>query len=255
MPLRCSFVVPAWNEAPWLPRLLRALRAWPRLHEIIVADNDSADATTEIANAFGCRVIPGGRPAIARNRGAAEAAGELIVFVDADAVPPREALDRILKVFAERPAVIGLHFPLRPLTVNPLVRLCYATMDGYIHLLSKMGCTQGVGTCIAVRADAYRRVGGFREDIAVGEDADFLRRLSDVGTVLYDRSVVIYTSPRRLLVERGSFVAKTVMWSTLRLCRLSVSGVDYRWAVFPPELAKTEALLSPQFDGEIHDGS
>ena len=150
--------------------------------------------------------------------------------------------------------MVGMHFPLRPLTVKPFVRFCYATMDNYFYLLSQLGCTQGVGTCIVVRADAFRRVGGFRQDIAVGEDADFLRRLSTVGTVLYDRSAVIYTSPRRLIVERSPFVAKTIWWALLRLCGLTVSGIGYRWASFSSEFAKIETpLVARVLDGESND--
>src|SRR5688572_31260913 len=95
---RLSLVVPAWNEAERLPRLLDSIDAararWREAGgrdsdiEIIVADDGSTDATAAIAAARGARVAPAGKRLIAgaRNAGAAVARGELLAFVDADSV-------------------------------------------------------------------------------------------------------------------------------------------------------------------------
>src|SRR5262245_45895955 len=88
-----SLVIPAWNEAALLPRLLDtadAARARYRggaaAVEVIVADDGSTDPTPELARARGCRVAHVARRCIAaaRNGGAAVARGRLLAFVDAD---------------------------------------------------------------------------------------------------------------------------------------------------------------------------
>src|SRR5947199_8826137 len=67
-----------------------AERGWPA--ELIVCDNNSDDRTAQIARAAGARVVfePLNQIARARNAGAAHAAGEWLIFIDADSHPSRE---------------------------------------------------------------------------------------------------------------------------------------------------------------------
>lgn len=58
-----SFVVPVWNEAAYLPRLLDTVnvglnryRHGPERIEVIVADNGPTDETPKIAMTRGCHV-------------------------------------------------------------------------------------------------------------------------------------------------------------------------------------------------------
>lgn len=58
--MRIGVVIPAHNEAGSLPRVLDALP--PELvHELVVADNASSDATAEVARRAGARVVREGR--------------------------------------------------------------------------------------------------------------------------------------------------------------------------------------------------
>lgn len=85
-----SFIVPAHDEAPLIRATLDALHAAARAlqldYEIIVVDDASTDATAAIAEAAGARVLHVAHRHIAatRNAGAGVAAGERLVFVDAD---------------------------------------------------------------------------------------------------------------------------------------------------------------------------
>ena len=57
---RCSLVIPAYNEARLLPRLLDSVDAARSRYkgsvQVIVADNASTDKTAAIAAARGCEV-------------------------------------------------------------------------------------------------------------------------------------------------------------------------------------------------------
>jgi glycosyltransferase involved in cell wall biosynthesis len=85
--MRLSVVLPAKNEAEGLARTLPALRAlWPQA-EVIVVDDGSSDETAAVAASHGARVLTspysmGNGAAI--KRGARAAAGDVIVFMDAD---------------------------------------------------------------------------------------------------------------------------------------------------------------------------
>jgi len=217
----------------------------PDVGEIIVADNKSSDATALLASSFGCHVVPGGRPAVGRNAGARVAKGEVILFIDADAVLSAATFAKINTYFSSDQGV-GIHFPLRPLGADRFATICYGVMDTYVRTLARLGISQGVGTFIAARRNAFEAIGGFREEIAAGEDADFIRRLSRVGPVLYDRTAVVYASARRFKIENCYvFAAKTIFWACLRLLGTSASIFQYRWASYPKEIAAFE-------DGEMN---
>jgi glycosyltransferase involved in cell wall biosynthesis len=88
-----SVVIPAHNAERTLGAVVDALRAQdPPPEEIIVVDDASTDATAELAERHGARVLRNPRPLFAggsRNRGWDEATGEIVVFLDSDAVPAR----------------------------------------------------------------------------------------------------------------------------------------------------------------------
>jgi glycosyltransferase involved in cell wall biosynthesis len=233
-------IIPTWNEEYWLPRLLNSLAGSKWVQSVIVADNASDDRTRAIARAHGCRVVAGGRPARARNRGAATALADILLFVDADTVLPLGYLEALQELFRDQ-TTVAVYFRNLPLSSRRLTNLLYTIMDGYISALHFLGIVQGIGTSIAVRATAFRRLGGFPEDVAVGEDAYLLRRLRRLGKVRYIREWPVYTSSRRLRLD-GSvrYICKLLVWLLLRLIHVKASVIGYRWERYPAEFAGLE---------------
>src|SRR4030067_1014894 len=87
--MKLSIIIPAHDSERQLRRCLKALAASSRLpDEIIVVDDASSDGSANLAREVSARVLslPGDPrvPAFARNRGAAIASGDIIVFLDAD---------------------------------------------------------------------------------------------------------------------------------------------------------------------------
>ncbi|WP_345133512.1 glycosyltransferase [Dactylosporangium darangshiense] len=229
-----SVVVPTWNEARLLPPLVRALQASPSVGEVIVADAESEDGTAQVAVAAGARVVAGGRPAHGRNAGARVAHRSLLLFLDADVQPTPEVLSQLAAGFAD-PAVNAMHVRLMPLSGSWFVRLCYRMLDRHFQVCDRLGLPQGLGALVAVRREAFDRVGGFDETVVAGEDSHFFRQLGRlVGGVVYRRELSIGVSARRFEMESPAlFALKNILWGALRLAGLRISIVPYRWQRYP----------------------
>ncbi|HEV8587875.1 MAG TPA: glycosyltransferase [Pyrinomonadaceae bacterium] len=102
--MKFSVVIPAYNEEKFLPRLLQSIEVARSNYsggreqvEVIVADNDSTDATAEVAAQYGARVVHVAkrRIAAARNGGARAASGEVLCFIDADSAIHPQTFDEI----------------------------------------------------------------------------------------------------------------------------------------------------------------
>ena len=204
-----SVIVCAYNEEHYLGPCLKSLQAQSRPpDEIIVIDNASSDRTGQVARAVaGVRVVDEPRKGlvIARERGRQEAAGEVLVYVDADCRAPRTWLARIERRFARDPSLIALSGNYRFYDWDwwgrALLRAYELTLGPATHVLVKYILRIGVvfyGGNFAVRRDALVAIDGFDTSIEFhGEDTNLGRRLSRVGRVELRYDCFLYTSARR----------------------------------------------------------
>lgn len=105
--LRVAAIVPAYNEAERLGKVLEAIRSASLVDEIVVVDDGSTDDTYDVA----CR-YPGVRPLslpVNKGKGGAMFAGassteaEVIIFLDADLIGiTGEQIDSIIRPVVER---------------------------------------------------------------------------------------------------------------------------------------------------------
>lgn len=163
-----SVVIPAFNEAAYLPRylpsVLASLTRWEeitgRTGEVIVVDNASTDATADMASSFGVRVVTESVRNIGRvrNTGAAAARSSRLFFTDADVALPLEAVTAAAAAM-DAGAVGGAIPPLY--TPERLgARLLCAYWD---HYRTRRGGAQGVNQFCT--ADAFHHIGGYRDDL------------------------------------------------------------------------------------------
>jgi glycosyltransferase involved in cell wall biosynthesis len=199
--LRFSVVVPAYNEEAFLPETLRSLRHqnYPGTYEIIVVDNNSTDATAEIARSFGVRVVDEPAPGVcqARQRGLVEAVGEVVISVDADTIYPPDWLARIDASFASRPGVVGVAGPCRyrdaPWWIGGFTSLLFGLVTTVYQLTGWLGYVTATNT-------AFRKSAFDSYDLNLsqgGDELDLLRRLRKRGRLIWDRGNEVATSPRR----------------------------------------------------------
>jgi glycosyltransferase involved in cell wall biosynthesis len=169
-------VIPAFNEAQLLPRLLDTVdrarsryRRGPEAVEVIVADNGSTDATASIARDRGCNVVEVARRCIgaARNGGAAAAGGRMLAFVDADIRIHPATFNAIEDAMACQRFVAGATgVELERWSVG--IAATYAMMVPWVWLLR-----MDTGVVFCSRRD-FESVGGYDERLRAGEDVRLL---------------------------------------------------------------------------------
>ena len=110
--VKYSVIVPAYNAGKTIGDCLGALTRQslvPAVYEIIVVDDGSKDGTAEIVKTFSVRYLRQANrgPATARNHGAREARGEIILFTDSDCVPSADWIAEMTKPFGD-PDVVAV---------------------------------------------------------------------------------------------------------------------------------------------------
>lgn len=82
-----SIIIPVYNEEASIGDCLTSLQGQTlKSNEIIIVDDGSTDKTVEIVNKYPVKLLKQNHfgPGSARNLGAKEAAGEILIFIDAD---------------------------------------------------------------------------------------------------------------------------------------------------------------------------
>ncbi len=108
-----SIVIPTLNEQDNLPKCLGSIASqdYPReLLEVIVVDNDSTDATCNIAEKAGARVLHNAAkdPERSKMTGLREARSELFIYLDADIeLAEPDVLSRLVEPLREDPSIAG----------------------------------------------------------------------------------------------------------------------------------------------------
>jgi len=193
-----SFVIPAANEADYLPATLRSIQSLGTAvdHEVIVADGGSTDGTRSLAREAGARVVcEPGSIAAGRNAGARVARGEWLAFVDADTTVRPNYLDRML-AFVRENGVAGASSRCR--VTDPLRGKAMQVVVNRVFPLLDPPVLPGFNTF--VRRSAFEAVGGYPP---VGnEDTAFSRRLGRDFATAYCPEVLVETSGRRF-AEQG----------------------------------------------------
>jgi glycosyltransferase involved in cell wall biosynthesis len=183
-------VVPTRDRAGYLDVTLRSLRAQDLTepYELIVADDGSTDATVEVAERAGARLVRsprGGGPNTARNAGVEAAAADLVALVDDDIEAPPGWLRAIVEGAERHPGADAFGGPIRARLEGPAPRAC-GREEPPITSLDLGAADREVelvwSANMALRGAAYERIGGFDERFSTGGDEEeWLRRLRAAG--------------------------------------------------------------------------
>lgn len=196
--MKVSIIVPAFNEERLLPESLHRIKTsasafteagWTT--ELIVCDNNSSDRTAEIAAAAGAIVVfePINQISRARNAGAARAAGDWLLFVDADSFPTKELFADVMAAIASGTCMAGGS------TVRvDLKGLAYHAGIGWWNFVSRT-FRWAAGSFIFCETSVFREVGGFTETLYAAEEINLFRRLKRIARRRRRSIVILHRHP------------------------------------------------------------
>ena len=229
---RLSFVVPARNEQALIGETVEAIlasvaRSAQRARrdlwlpdtsiEVIVADDESEDGTAAIvrklADDAGVRLVQcvGGTCGAARNAGAAESAGRVLCFVDADTLVPENAVDRILELHETEGRCLVLY---RLESREPGFRAwLWWTFWGTARRFP-IARAKSMPAFMSCDRAHFAKYGPFNESCAIAEEwplttAAYRHHRS---RFLYDRSLSARTSSRRMELQAFGYSRTFFKW-------------------------------------------
>lgn len=189
-----SIVIPTYNGRSVLGDQLESLAQTKKSgdFEVLLADNGSTDGTLDLASAFlgrlPMRVVDASLrrgPGAARNIGAREARGDVLLFLDDDDAVAPTWLENMTAAFADQRAdivagAISFDFKNRAeqgkMLVNSLSFLPY-----------------GVTANLGIRKSVFEKLEGFDETFRADEDVEFCWRAQLAGyRLVFADSAVVY---------------------------------------------------------------
>jgi len=266
-----SIVVPTFNRSD---ALLETLHALARMDypadrwEAIVVDDGSTDGTAERLHHWikergapvRCIEQKNSGPAAARNRGAAEARGETLIFIDNDIGVQPDFVRAHLQTLSENSGCWVIGRIVHPPQISNTPFGCYrnAVWESFHELHAREGVTETAGMSaanVSMPASDFKQLGGFDEDftIASSEDWDLGMRARQRGIrVVYNPQIVVVHNDWAVSLERFCerqrlySVSDVLLWrkygESSPRARLVHENTPVRWSVDPPGLIAKKIL-------------
>jgi len=192
-----SVVVPAYKSKATIVGCLDALvrQEGDPAYEVIVVESSGDGAGDLVRARFpGVRVIESGERLFAgraRNRGAEEASGELLLFIDSDCIAEPLWLEKMHRAHRERECAGVAGSILNANPESPISVSSYMTEMSDFYpcgrpAYRKFLCSGNV----SYKAEVFRKHGGFDSRVALYEDVELTKRMYRAGEkLLFDPDI------------------------------------------------------------------
>ncbi len=201
-----SIIIPTLNEAENVEDAITSA-CWDGV-EIIIVDGGSSDETKRLSDKHGVKVIcsPVSR-AMRMNAGAKIAQGEVLLFLHADTQLPKDYARLIFNALSDA-RVVGGAFEHKTDLSSPAM----GVIEWFVDFRSKNLKMPYGDQALFVRKDVFDRLGGF-ENLSIGEDWSFVRKLKKVGKIEILPAPAITSGRRwkRLGVIRTTIINRIVI--------------------------------------------
>jgi glycosyltransferase involved in cell wall biosynthesis len=175
---KISIIIPTKNEAEIIGECLRSVFDQTLApFEVLLVDGGSTDSTLEIAKGFGVKIIKEGKPsspANARNIGAENASGNILLMMDADVVLQKDCLEKAVNIFRNSDAKCVIPSQLN--CNHSYLEFIQRKWDEGIRTRATIGFQKANVPAYFLRKEVFDKV-KFDTRYGFGEDDDFSLRL------------------------------------------------------------------------------
>jgi GT2 family glycosyltransferase len=220
-----SVIIPVYNGGKTLGVLLDSLAANDcKEHEILVVDDGSTDHTREVASRYPVKLLStSGRrgPAAARNLGAKEAKGEVLLFLDADTMVRPDLLSHVAGRFANEKQIVAIVGYYDKIPRNPGKFARYKALMVHYWFRNATIMESFETCCGAIRREAFIKAGGFDESYidADVEDYEFGYRVTKQGPIQIDHQMIIGHRFPSFSKNFSNYFRRSKLWMSLFLSR------------------------------------
>jgi glycosyltransferase involved in cell wall biosynthesis len=245
-----SIILPTFNGASRIGNCLDSLvkQTGGRDVEILVVDDGSTDNTANVVSGYpSVRLIAQANagPASARNRGASEAKGAILLFTDDDCVPMPDWLEAMLGPFSD-PEVVGAKGVYRTRQTSLAARFVQIEYEDKYRLMAGVSSIDFIDTySAAFRRDRFLEMAGYDTSfpVACAEDIELSYRMSARGWKMkfVPAAIVYHTHPdtfSRYLKKKYKFA----FWRVLAVRKNPSKGVKDSHT---PQIMKLQLLFAP----------
>lgn len=245
-----SIIIPTFNGSSRIGNCLDALvqQTTGRNAEILVVDDGSTDNIADVVRSYSSvRLITQANagPASARNRGAMEAKGKILLFTDDDCVPMPDWLESMLEPFKDVD-VVGAKGVYRTHQKSLAARFVQIEYEDKYRLMAGLLSIDFIDTySAAFRRDRFLEMAGYDTSfpVACAEDVELSYRMSARGWKMkfVPAAIVYHTHPdtfSRYLKKKYKFA----FWRVLAVRKNPSKGVKDSHT---PQIMKLQLLFAP----------
>ncbi len=209
MPPQFSIIIPAYNEEKYIAKTLHSLKLQTNQDfEVIVVANGCTDKTEEILrkrenSKIRLLSLPNPNVSVARNAGALNAQGNILVFLDADTQLTSDTLHKIKHEFTEQYSVATT----KVLPEDNALKFTLAMNAKNFLLTTKL--FKGFGGTLICRKDHFQEVQGYDPNLTIKEHHALRKKLEQKGEY---RCIDTYTTTSMRRFSQWSFSKTALFW-------------------------------------------
>jgi len=248
--VEASIIIPTFNGASRIGNCLDALleQTTRRDVEIVVVNDGSTDNTAEIVRRYSTVLLinqANAGPAAARNRGAMESKGRILLFTDDDCTPASDWLNAMLDPFTN-PEVVGTKGVYRTRQESLVARFVQMEYEDRYRLMSGAGSIDFIDTYSAAFChDRFLEMHGYDTSfpVACAEDIELSYRMSNTGWKMkFAPAAIVYHTHPDTLRAYAAKKYKFAFWRVMAVRKNPGKGIKDSHT---PQLMKFQLLFAP----------
>lgn len=221
-----SVIIPTYQRAADIQHLLGSLEAHMQDVEVVVVDDCSPDPSIydDVKERFPAvrfvRLQRNEGPAGGRNRGAREATGDVLLFLDSDTELVPGSIETVREFFASHPEAHVCSGGISPEPINAGFFPKYkALLEASWVPEHNSEVTFVAGRCFAVRRAAFLQVGGFNTAYAGADVEDFdlgYRLKRQFGAIWFLKDLNVKHCYPSMWQQARLYYRRVILWMALR---------------------------------------